>query len=401
MNNFNRIFISYAKEDIHFAEQIYSYLENLGFEPWLDKKKLLPGQDWRFHIQDALHKADFIILLLSETSVDKRGYVQREFRQALDYYEDKLDSDIYIIPIKINDCEVPQKLTRFQWIEYDQKNLDLIQKAIDQQRAKLEADLKKKSNQLEIVEKTKKGEYGLIPPKHQFEFHYPQFLNTNNESYIELNAIVENHIIEKLLDVRANYFDYLIDHGREDALNWVDPEDSTSFGKVEITFEGEDFISYTSFISEYYTGTPHGMFGSSGMNFYKNPIRRFEFIDLFNNEQGYLNKIRNLVHEKLMIIAENEESYYSIEDHERGGEEMSPEDKRNSFYVYNEGLAPKKEYFNNYFFKANSIVFVYNPYVITAWSQGMHEVNIEFSELTAAFPNEPKLHTFINSLYIA
>ena len=44
---FNSVFISYAKEDINFAQKVYDYLENLGFEPWLDKKKLLVGQNWK------------------------------------------------------------------------------------------------------------------------------------------------------------------------------------------------------------------------------------------------------------------------------------------------------------------------------------------------------------------
>lgn len=116
---FNSVFISYAKEDINFAQKVYDYLENLGFEPWLDKKKLLVGQNWKIEIDKALRKANFIVLLLSSTSVSKRGFVQREFKAALDFYQDKLEDDVFIIPLKINDCEVPNSLSSFQWIEYE------------------------------------------------------------------------------------------------------------------------------------------------------------------------------------------------------------------------------------------------------------------------------------------
>lgn len=144
-HSYNRVFISYAKEDIAFAEKIYVFLQENEFDPWLDKKKLLPGNDWNFAIQDALHKADFIILLLSETSVSKRGYVQREFRKALDYCEDKLDSDIYVIPIKLNDCEVPLKLQRFQWIEFtNPEAYQLILQALSFQRNQLLEQKKKR-----------------------------------------------------------------------------------------------------------------------------------------------------------------------------------------------------------------------------------------------------------------
>lgn len=112
---FNNVFISYAKEDIETAEKLFNYLKSFSYDPWLDKKKLLPGQDWNTEIRLALKKADFIVLLLSKISIAKRGYVQREFKLALEYCEQKFDSDIYIIPCKIDDCEVPEKLNKFQW----------------------------------------------------------------------------------------------------------------------------------------------------------------------------------------------------------------------------------------------------------------------------------------------
>jgi|SRR4051794_1638276 hypothetical protein len=101
---YNKVFISYAKEDKNTAEKLYDFLTLYHYEPWLDKKKLLPGQDWNTEIRLALKRADFIVMLLSRTSVEKRGFVQREFKLALEYYEEKLDSDIYIIPCKIDDC---------------------------------------------------------------------------------------------------------------------------------------------------------------------------------------------------------------------------------------------------------------------------------------------------------
>lgn len=82
---YNKVFISYAKEDIISAEKMFELLKNSGYDPWLDKKKLLPGQKWDVEINTALRKANYIILLLSNLSVVKRGYVQREFRLALDY----------------------------------------------------------------------------------------------------------------------------------------------------------------------------------------------------------------------------------------------------------------------------------------------------------------------------
>ncbi len=198
----NNIFISYAKEDINYAEKLYEYLLSKNYNPWLDKKKLNVGQNWEFYIQDALHKADFIILLLSKKSVNKRGYVQREFKKALYYCEEKLESDIFIIPIKIDDCEVPMNLNKFQWVEYDNNAFDQIVKSIEIQRKSLlnSSNTIEISNQsVKILNLIKQGVYGDASPKYLYEFHYPQFEITSEESFIELNHNVNNKIYQMKL----------------------------------------------------------------------------------------------------------------------------------------------------------------------------------------------------------
>lgn len=398
----NKIFISYAKEDINYAEKLYDFLLSKNYDPWLDKKKLLVGQEWEFHIQDALHKADFIILLLSKTSVSKRGYVQREFKKALYYCEEKLESDIFIIPIKIDDCDVPFQLQKNQWLEYHNNAFGQIIEAIEVQRKtllKVTNTLELGKETVQITDTVKQGVLGDVSPKHIYEFYYPQFNLSDDESLSDLNTIINNDVLDSIILARNNFYNYLLHDGKESALDSDNPEDSTSFGKIEIKLIKPFFVSLTSFISEYYTGTPHSMFGTKGINYFNNPIRSFELIDLFDDENNYLLKIRDLVHDKLMFLAEKEEVYYSIEDDEADEIlEMSPEDKKNSFYVYDEGLEAKKENFENYFFKKDAIVFIYNPYDITAWSQGDHFPEISFVELIQAFPEEKRLHAFISNL---
>jgi hypothetical protein len=132
---YRKVFISYAKEDFKFASELYDFLQDNHYDPWLDKKKLLVGSTWDAAIRKAFGEADFIILLLSSTSVSKRGYVQREYRLALLNWETKLDSDIYIIPVLIDDCKVPDSLSQFQWVHYDTASaFEDILKALDTQR---------------------------------------------------------------------------------------------------------------------------------------------------------------------------------------------------------------------------------------------------------------------------
>lgn len=131
---FDKVFISYAKEDFEFAQKLYDYLSENGFKPWLDKKNLLPGQQWDYEIKKGLREANYVILLLSENSVKKRGYVQREFKLGLKYFEEKLEDDIYLIPIKINKCEAPESLSSFQWTEISNNSFDVILQSLSVQQ---------------------------------------------------------------------------------------------------------------------------------------------------------------------------------------------------------------------------------------------------------------------------
>jgi len=132
---FNKVFISYAREDFNFAKEIYEHLELNNFKPWMDKMKLLVGQKWENQIMNELILSDFILILLSKTSVAKRGFVQREFKYALKYAEEKLNSDIYILPIKLDECEVPSELAIFNWAEFSDIDANkLIIESLNSQR---------------------------------------------------------------------------------------------------------------------------------------------------------------------------------------------------------------------------------------------------------------------------
>jgi hypothetical protein len=134
---FRKVFISYAKEDYRYASELFDYLHFHYYEPWLDKKCLLAGSNWDLEIRRALEKSDFIILLLSSTSVSKRGYVQKEYKLAMQHWERRLEDDIYIIPLLINECSVPESLNRFQWVRYEEEAFRSILTSLDAQRKTL------------------------------------------------------------------------------------------------------------------------------------------------------------------------------------------------------------------------------------------------------------------------
>jgi formylglycine-generating enzyme required for sulfatase activity len=114
-----RVFLCHASQDKPAVRELYSRLKREEWiDPWLDEEKLLPGQDFDLEIYKAIRDADAIIICLSVESVAKEGYIQKEFKRALAFADEKPEGTIYIIPLRLNDCAPPSKFAQWQWVDY-------------------------------------------------------------------------------------------------------------------------------------------------------------------------------------------------------------------------------------------------------------------------------------------
>jgi hypothetical protein len=112
-----KVFISYAHEDEEEARKIYRQLGDYGFHCWLDKEALLPGNDWDREIRRAISNTDFIIIVVSRKVHGKRGYIQREIRMALDMAKEIPAGQAYLIPVRIEDCDIPEDISRYHYCD--------------------------------------------------------------------------------------------------------------------------------------------------------------------------------------------------------------------------------------------------------------------------------------------
>jgi hypothetical protein len=83
----------------------------------MDTENILGGEKWQRSIQHALQQSQFFLACLSVTSVIKRSYLRRELREALEKRQEMLDSDIYLIPVRLEECEIPEELREHQWVD--------------------------------------------------------------------------------------------------------------------------------------------------------------------------------------------------------------------------------------------------------------------------------------------
>lgn len=114
----HKVFVAYVQEDSASAERVFEGLEASGFEPWLDRRKLLPGQNWPRCIEEAIETSDFFLACFSTNSVTKKGGFQAEIRYALDCMRRLPLDDIFMIPARLNACPVPARIQReLQYID--------------------------------------------------------------------------------------------------------------------------------------------------------------------------------------------------------------------------------------------------------------------------------------------
>ena len=143
-----RIFLGHASEDKPEVSDLYHQLKSRGLTPWLDAIDLMPGQNWRIEIPKAIKSAGIFLACLSNRSVDKRSYIQREFRYALSAYADLPPGSIYLIPVRLDACDVPDlrlpelelNIRDLQWVDlFEKDGLDRLIRSIEHALGKASA----------------------------------------------------------------------------------------------------------------------------------------------------------------------------------------------------------------------------------------------------------------------
>ena len=132
-----RIFLCHSSGDKPMVRELYGKLLVDGFAPWLDEENLLPGEDWREKIPEVVRRSDIVIVCLSGASVTKRGYVQKEIKYALDVADELPENTTFLIPLKLEQCEIPLRLSRWQCVNlFEPKGYSRLLNALEVQRAK-------------------------------------------------------------------------------------------------------------------------------------------------------------------------------------------------------------------------------------------------------------------------
>lgn len=164
------IFLSYSRQDSERVRDLYDRLRSNGYQVWFDEENLLPGQIWEAEIKKAIRGAALVIVALSSRSVTRTGYAQKEIRTALDFMDQIPAGQPYLIPLKLDDCEVPDQLGHIHCGSLvDETDFQRLLKALDQYSSSAEDGTAPESaldaplNYSKYVAEFKKHESLIIP----------------------------------------------------------------------------------------------------------------------------------------------------------------------------------------------------------------------------------------------
>jgi hypothetical protein len=103
------VFLSYVREDAAAVDALQQALESAGVRVWRDTVNLWPGEDWRAKIREAItgDALVFIACFSSHSTARSKSYQNEELVVAIEQLRQRRPHDPWLIPVRFDDCEVP------------------------------------------------------------------------------------------------------------------------------------------------------------------------------------------------------------------------------------------------------------------------------------------------------
>ena len=109
-----RVFISYSRKDIAFADQLEAALKARGFEPLIDRTEIYAFEEWWKRIEALVARADTVVFVLSPDAVAS-DIALREVAFAASLNKRFAP----IVYRRVDDKQVPEALAKLNFIFFD------------------------------------------------------------------------------------------------------------------------------------------------------------------------------------------------------------------------------------------------------------------------------------------
>jgi hypothetical protein len=359
------IFISYTKADRERVSDYYFGLKSSFYRVWMDIHDIKGGQNWDFEIAKALDQATIVVAFVSKNSIDHRGYVQKELRAALEKYREKLVDDIFLIPVILDDIEIPSQLKPLQVIfERNHNCLDNIKVSISTQLTRLGEIIAKVQQEHNLnwgYDRYSDAWEGL--PGYRANYQLVRFYS-EHPHVGEITHIIRGYLARHLMSERKVMF-----HQESDRLNFGRGEFWRT-NTYEATCTGisivENVISIEYAIHTFLAGAAHGYTASKTFVFIIHPTVYLERIeDVFDDPEKALPILQREARSLLLSL-------------ELGSERDDP--IRLDRESVEEGTA-KWQHFATFAFVEDGLSLTFSPYQVAPFAFGSHRVVMKWKAI--------------------
>ena len=129
-----KIFISYSRKDIAFADRLAAVLEQRGFEPLIDRSDIYAFEDWWERIEGLIGRADTVVFVLSPDAVQS-DVALKEIAHAASLNKRFAP----IVCRRVESDTVPEALRRLNFIFFDEP--EKFDRGIEQLSEALQTDI--------------------------------------------------------------------------------------------------------------------------------------------------------------------------------------------------------------------------------------------------------------------
>ncbi len=111
-----KVFLCHSHDDQTAVRALYKRLIKDGIDAWLDKENLDGGANWEYVIRKAVRESDIVVVCLSR-QFSEGGFRQKEVQIALDEAALKPKEEVFIIPVRLEECNVPEQLGAWHYLD--------------------------------------------------------------------------------------------------------------------------------------------------------------------------------------------------------------------------------------------------------------------------------------------
>jgi hypothetical protein len=358
-------FFSYASEDSKRVEAFYDAFKAEGLDPWMDCRDIPVGADWELALRDAIARCDQFVFFASRHSASKRGFLQRELKQAARHWEERLEDDIYCIPVRLEAVDPPRFLMRFQYIDaFDDSHIPLV---IERLRIKgnegpapvslLRQTLVYRMIPIEVPESDSSSE---------IEAAVPQFSTGDGKPLSKANKLIEN--------IARGYVTGFLGDARE-SQTWLQQEEmpTTRDGvwiDPTVTTATRSLISLELYVSTYLYRAAHRAHETRTVLIDVASETELSLKEILKDEKVALDFFSRYC--AIALRTQWELTYLAF------GTQLDASHPQPYLDTFND---PNLENFQHFVFRDTNLVFIFDPYHVGPYAFGRRTVELPFNDM--------------------